>query len=480
MIRDKKVIAAIFIFLISGFTNYFIQKHNLEILHNNFPEKTRFSQSIKTQDDWSYISPIQNYLQKNEWRENSFGNSSYFKRSPGYPWFIGVFISSDKKITPQNIQKLIGAQIILQALVPVLLFLLFVQLKISFVTAFLVSIIWGILPTFNGFTNYTLTESIAPFFLVLFIYLANGKQKWKMYVSTFVLAYLIVLKPIFLPFVISYFFVLKPFNLKMVSLCILLSVLPLSIWKIRSYHIDTQSIHLHPIYHPQNQNVFRLPHQEIFELVKLYNPNGENFHDWIAQLEKSAQQNQSINWTKALSIFPKNVQELLGEKNLKKTIYTYHESLKEIHLYAQKGIYSPKEITVVNDFKKYQNIFISTYPFTSYIVTPIQVAKEMILHSNLNLYIFQHYYRNQFWMELLRFTSLLIHALLFILPIIGLFFWKQNLPFIPFLIPTFLICIYFIFVQRALEERYTYPFLALLYLQSIIILIKLKFREKSS
>ena len=478
MIRDKKVIAAIFIFLISGFTNYYIQKHNLEIVHNKFPNKTRFSESIKTQDDWSYISPIQHYLQKNEWRENSFGNSSYFKRSPGYPWFIGIFISSDKKITPQNIQKLIGAQIILQALVPVLLFLLFVQLKISFATAFLASIIWGISPTFNGFTNYTLTESIAPFFVLLFIFLAIGTQKWKIYLSAIVLGYLMVLKPIFLPFLISYFFVVKPFNLKIVGLCILLSVLPFSIWKIRSYNIDVQSISLHPIYHPQNQNVFRLPHQEIFELVKLYNPNGKNFHEWIAQLEKSAQQNQSINWTEALSIFPKNVQELLGEKNLKKTIYTYHESLKEIHLYAQKGIYSQKEIKVVNDFKTYQNKFMYANPFTSFVYTPIQVAKEMILHSNLNLYIFQHHYRNQFWMEALRFISLFIHVLVFILPIIGLFIWKQNLPFIAFLIPTILICIYFIFVQRALEERYTYPFLALLYCTSVITLIKIKNYKK--
>ena len=122
--------------------------------------------------------------------------------------------------------------------------------------------------------------------------------------------------------------------------------------------------------------------------------------------------------------------------------------------------------------------FMYANPFTSLVYTPIQVAKEMILHSNLNLYIFQHHYRNQFWMEALRFISLFIHVLVFILPIIGLFIWKQNLPFIAFLIPTILICIYFIFVQRALEERYTYPYLALLYCISVITLIKIKNYKK--
>jgi len=480
VILDKKVLASVIIFLISGFTNYFIQYHNLEILHKNFPEKTRYSKSIITQDDWSYISPIQNYLQENEWKENSFGNASYFKRSPGYSWFIGIFIGLDKKITPHNIQKLIGAQIILQALIPVFIFLIFIQINISLITAIIASLIWGILPTFNGFTNYILTESITPFFLTLFIYLAIGKQKWKIYLSAITLGYLIIVKPIFIPFIFSYLFFIKNFNIKTVSLCILISILPFSIWKIRCYNIDQQSINLHPIYHPQNQNVYRLPHKEIFELVKLYQPNGKNYHEWVAKMEKNAQQNLDIEWLEALSIFPENILYSIGEKNIKKSLYNYHESLKEISFYAQKGNYSPKEISVVKDFKNYQMKIISSYPFTSFLISPGKVAKEMIIHSNLNLYIFQHQYRNQFWMETLRFLSLSIHVLLFILPIIGLLFWKQNLNFIPFLIPIFIIFIYFIFIQRALEERYTYPFLAYLYIQSIFILIKFNFLKKST
>lgn len=474
MIRDKKVLVAVIIFLISGFSNYFIQNHNLEILHKNHPEKTRFSKSIITQDDWSYISPIQNFLQKKEWRENSFGNSGYFKRSPGYPWFIGIFICSDKKITPHNIQKLVGAQIILQAIIPVLLFFIFLQINITFLTAMIVSIIWGILPTFNGFTNYVLTESITPFFVTLFMFFATGKQKWKIYLSAIVLSYLILVKPIFLPFIFSYIFLVKNFKFKILSLCILISILPFTIWKIRCYNIDHQSIYLHPIYHPQNQTVYRLPHQEIFELVKMYQPNGEKYHDWVKNMEKNAKQNQSINWDLTLSIFPKNVQELVGEKNLKNSLYNYYESLKEIEFYAQKGKYSAKELIVVNNFKNYKQKFISAYPFASFVITPIQVAKEMIFHSNLNLYIFQHYYRNQIWMEFLRLLSYIIHCSLFLFPIIGLIFWNNKSSLHPILIPILLTFLYFTIVQRALEERYTYPFLAILYIQSIHVLFTIK------
>jgi hypothetical protein len=478
VIRDKKAIVAIIIFLISGLTNYYIQQKNIQILKTSFPEKIRFSQSIKTQDDWSYISPIQNYIQKNQWKEASYGKNSYFKRSPGYPWFIGLFILKDKKLTQQNLKTLIGIQIILQALIPVLLFLLFLQFKIQFSISIFASILWGILPSFNGFTNYTLTESIAPFFVTFFIYLILGKQKWKIYLSVIILAYLIILKPVFLPFILCYFFIIKPFNFKTIGFYIIISVLPLTIWKIRCYSIDKQSIDLHPIYHPQNKNVFRLPHQKIFDLVKLYNPNGKEYHEWINKLETKAKQNQPINWQEALSIFPKNVITLINKKKLKQSILYYYQSLSEIKTYASKGIYSSKEIRVANDFKIYQKKISRSFPITSYIVTPIIVLKNMIIHSNLNLYIFQHHFRNQIWMESLRLFALLLHCIIFIIAFLNLFLCKKHRVFIAFLIPLSIILIYFVFIQRALEERYTYPFLGILYFSSFISIMKSRKNKK--
>ena len=98
----------------------------------------------------------------------------------------------------------------------------------------------------------------------------------------------------------------------------------------------------------------------------------------------------------------------------------------------------------------------------------------MIFHSNLNLYIFQHYYRNQIWMEFLRLLSYIIHCSLFLFPIIGLIFWNNKSSLHPILIPILLTFLYFTIVQRALEERYTYPFLAILFIQSIHVLFTIK------
>lgn len=474
MIRDKKVIFGVLIFIISSFSNYFIQRYNIHFQEQNQPEKIRFHQSIITQDDWSYISPIENFLQLNIWKENSFGNNSYFKRTPGYSWFIGIFIKDSKKITPHNLKILIGAQICLQALVPVILFFLFIQFKLNLNISFYSSLFFGVLPTFNGFTNYTLTESISPFLVIAFVYFALGDKKWKIILSALILAYLILVKPVFSPLILSYLFCLKPFNFKTFIILMLVGILPFCIWKIRSYQIDKQSISIHPIYHSQNKSVYRLPHKAIYELVKLYQPNGKMYHEWIAKMENNIAQNKPLASEIAMEIFPKDFILKIGKKQFNQSVQDFYQTLVQKNIYAQKGVYSTLEVKVAKEFENYRKQFITHYPIQSYIFTPLKVAKDMIFHSNLNLYIFQHQFRGILVMEIFRLISLIVHCSIFFIPILGWIVFKQNYFLNTFILTSGLIFLYFIIIQRGLEERYTYPFIVLWYAQSIYTLIILK------
>ena len=87
----------------------------------------------------------------------------------------------------------------------------------------------------------------------------------------------------------------------------------------------------------------------------------------------------------------------------------------------------------------------------------------MALHSNLSLYIFQHTYRGNWMMELLRSVFFGIHSICFLGLIISLLFWKkldwkQNAISATVLIYIFFLC----YFQRGIEERYTLPILPLL------------------
>ena len=112
------------------------------------------------------------------------------------------------------------------------------------------------------------------------------------------------------------------------------------------------------------------------------------------------------------------------------------------------------------------------------LIVPALVVKHMILHSNLNLYMFQHTYRGLWWMEALRWSSLIVHVILlssiFIIP------WLR----IPRLLRVaamfaLLYLIYLAFIQRGIEERYTLPVLHLAMLL-LPFAIKLYFDQRTT
>jgi hypothetical protein len=97
------------------------------------------------------------------------------------------------------------------------------------------------------------------------------------------------------------------------------------------------------------------------------------------------------------------------------------------------------------------------------IMTPIHSGYFMLTKSQLNLSIFQIKYRGQWWMEALRWVSILI----IIGSIIASLLWlldKNKSGFWLLAISIFLYLFYLFYVQRMNEERYLMPLLPVVFL----------------
>jgi hypothetical protein len=116
----------------------------------------------------------------------------------------------------------------------------------------------------------------------------------------------------------------------------------------------------------------------------------------------------------------------------------------------------PDETKSVALFDSLSLAFRTQNPWHYYAETPAKVAYKMVFHSNLNAYFFQHQGRGIWGVEALRLLCLLLHVIALASSILWIWVkgWERW-----FFVGISLYLLYLIFVQRGLEERYTYPLL---------------------
>ena len=99
--------------------------------------------------------------------------------------------------------------------------------------------------------------------------------------------------------------------------------------------------------------------------------------------------------------------------------------------------------------------------FQYHIRTPLISAKEQFKKSQLNLGLFQVYYRGNPLVEVLRWFCVILLNLLFL----GTFllFFGKNADMRWLALSVLLYCFYLFYVQRANEDRYMIPLLPLVF-----------------
>lgn len=402
---------------------------NMQALEREAPEKVRGHATIRTADDESYLVPADNFHDKGVWKTNGNSTQDYLFRTPGY----GILYLCCKWVAGENALYLLRyLQLLLYGLAVLLLFRS-LELTAGKKTAVVLSLLYGFLPLTSGFIYCTLTEGISPVLVSSFIYFLTRyykKEKGKnLLYAAIVLAVLLAVRPVFLflslVFVLEMFLPFYPRKKNEGFLWplgyLLISFLLLGAWQFRNYMITGRLVSLHPVYMNDNRNIFRPSHKAMGEFFKCFTADGKLFHTCINNLWDNASNSDTglAEIKKNMAMIPAWVKKDLDSVNLAQAFdrYRHNSYLVKLSIAGNRDIPETcmvAEVQHVMDFTGFRNKLARGHVWHTYVVMPIVSLKQMAVHSNLSLYVFQHTWRGHLLMEFLRWVCLFLHLALFI------------------------------------------------------------------
>lgn len=456
---------------------------NLAALRNAGIE-LRGGQTVVTNDDYSYLHPMDNLLATGKLYRNDYEMYKSTVRSPGY----GLIYVAAVRIVGSNCALLaikILQLLLFGASVYCLVFVAYGLLR-SKVGALVVAGIYGILPFSMGFLYYTLTEAVTPALVIIYVFLlfhASAciitRKKFLWYVfAALVFAWLFLTRPMLgllglaFPFYLwkDYFDARRPLRFAIFlglfgMICISLTAL----WQARNYQLTGRYAGLHPVYQHEIPGTFRETHQSIWGLYKGWESRGSNFHETMVPLWERAIAGDTavVHVDAVLDKTPNDVIAFFGKKRLSDAFRLYQRATLAIkpwydHEWPMPSKPLAVEDSVIAQFNQLASEYRQHFWFTYYVRTPLKVFKNLAFHSNLSLYIFQTSWRGNMMMEILRWICFLIHALAFVLCLLFLFFRSELRHKALFGVCVLIYIFYLVYVQRGIEERYTLPLLPLI------------------
>jgi hypothetical protein len=435
-----------------------INETNLFFLKPNFPFKQGL---ITTADEYSYFSPVDQFVETGIWAENSLGAKAYM-RTPGY----GLIYLIAKVIGGSTAFLFLKTiQILLFAGSVYLFSKILITLKLSEKLTLVGTLIFGLMPMFSGFVYYTLSESVLPFFVLWSFYAllkANENQRNSLNVMI-ALGFLLLLRPqmlVLTSLFLFYFLLMR----KRIFWSVLLAFVPLFFWNIRTVYITGEWLGLNPIYSKNNNSLYREPHKEMTDLFRVWEYRGDYFHSTMAILSRDT---SNTTTQSVLKTIPIQYQATVRPIFLEFQKFRH----QQITAYANKKIssYLPVEKALIGNIKLARKKLIRDNPADFYLITPLKSFKKLMLTSMMNLFVFQETWKEQPIVLILKYVSFLLISLGFFSSILLLI--KSSNPFIRVSALSVLASIFYLsFGQRFNEERYLLPFLSLLLIHLLVYL----------
>jgi len=446
-----------------------INETNLSFLKPNFPFKQGL---ITTADEYSYFSPVDQFVETGIWAENSLGAKAYM-RTPGY----GLIYLIAKVIGGSNAFLFLKTiQILLFAGSVYLFSKILITLKLSEKLTLVGTLIFGLMPMFSGFVYYTLSESVLPFFVLWSFYAllkANENQRNSLNVMI-ALGFLLLLRPqmlVLTSLFLFYFLLMR----KRIFWSVLLAFVPLFFWNIRTVYITGEWLGLNPIYSKNNNSLYREPHKEMTDLFRVWEYRGDYFHSTMAILSRDT---SNTTTQSVLKTIPIQYQATVRPIFLEFQKFRH----QQITAYANKKIssYLPGEKVLIGNIKLARKKLIRDNPADFYLITPLKSFKKLMLTSMMNLFVFQETWKEQSIVLILKYGSFLLISLGFISSILLLI--KASNPVIRVSALSVLVSIFYLsFGQRFNEERYLLPYLSLLLIHLLVFLEHIiQFKTKKS
>ena len=435
-----------------------INEINLSFLKPNFPFKQGL---ITTADEYSYFSPVDQFVQTGNWAENSLGAKAYM-RTPGY----GLIYLIAKVIGGSSAFSFLKMIQILLFAGSIYLFSKILQiLKLSDNLIVVGTLIFGLMPLFSGFVYYTLSEAVLPYFVLWSLYAilkADDNQRITLNVILAV-GFLLLLRPQML-ILTSLFLLYFLFKRKRIFWSVLLAFVPLFFWNIRTVYITGEWLGLNPIYSKKNNSLYREPHKEMTDLFRVWEYRGDYFHSTMALLSKDT---TSLTTQTALQTIPIQYQATVRPIFLEFQKFRH----QQITVFSNKKIssYLPGEIALIKHIKLARKKLIRQNPADFYLFTPLKSFKKLMLTSMMNLLVFQETWKDQSIVLILKYSSFLLISFGFISSVLLLI--KSSDPFIRISSLSVLASIFYLsFGQRFNEERYLLPYLSILLIHLLVYL----------
>jgi len=490
---QSKLREGFLVFVIALFFPILYNLVNLQYVRMEKPELLRNNITIRTADDGAYLQPARIFLQTNKWHNGSPGIQSYFQHAPGYglSWLVMLHLGGES-----NALKLqVSFQLLLHALTALMLWVM-IRAYVSSGFALAWALMFAVWPGTGGFLFYTLTEGISPALLMGYVFsiwkyhtkMHPQKQYFWLALAILIFGWLFITRPVLgifallMPVAVLFKPDHKPaLRLIVAGLVILLAFSPMLLWQYRNYTIAGRFTGLHPVYFPTEPGVFRPSHKSIWQLCKSTAMKGADFHSLIHTLFDPAMMGDTTLSVrkKAIELTPAKIREAIGDSLLMTGFSLYQRSTLEQALITQNHkramplAISKKEQETISHFNELAHKYRSARPIDTYILAPMRVLGYMVLHSNLNLYVFQHSWRGNILMEGFRILSFLLHVSLFVLLLPALWLLHKK----PFLFGLVLASLFYVlwiaWFQRGVEERYTLPLLPVLFINAAVVMKEL-------
>ena len=475
----------LFLFLFSTIVQFCYQESSNNYASVHFKHRNSQSGLVKSGDGPSYLNPPLNFLTTGQWKDAGNDRSSYYLRAPGYGLFLAPHIAIG--VNERNVFGVLirFSQLFLNAIVPVLVFLIFFKLSNSYRSALLVGVM-ALAPVFTAYSNYLLSEAVTPVLLLSILYLMIQRPKWSLLLGTLI-GYLVLVRPAFLLVLLVIMVVhwLYHRDWRYLITISVLATLPWGIWEWRSQvhekPFDSIEQVFHPIYDASNSDYWRLPHQSLYSLVKLSNPEPIHFHQWHKTQWKSVRNGEKVDTLKVMKqLFGPAISLFLGNDKLVGIGSAYFQTWTEIPIWSSKQQHSPKEIKLAAMLRQVKINYVKQNVWDTQVLVPMKVLSGLLFHSYVNhsTYWETDYSGGQ------RLISIILSSFFFscfVLAVLGPFIVRTQylklsghaLFFID-LVAAFLAgyLFYLSWIQRGVEKRYLYPALLLAVLAASVIVLQ--------
>lgn len=331
-------------------------------------------------------------------------------------------------------------------------------------------LVLAVMPTFHGFLFHTLTEGVTPAFSLILVCCAlldafSTRRRW-LFTGTAVWCMLMFTRPALLWMGVALLPGLLRLGPSRASLHVLLAAAPMLGWWAMNCVRANDFVGLHPVYWEGAPGLSRPVHGVFWELAKSWGARGEDFHRAMERGYQAAIRCDTAprHADAFIALAPEGLLSAELEAETREAFNHWQRfNCEELApaLTSERG-------TIASTTRSEQGILFAlesitaewrrTHRWHHHVIVPLHVLKQMVAHSNLNLWVFQHTWRGQPAMESLRWFSAILHAVLIAAAALA-FLLRVPLPvrLLSFGCAAYLF--YLAYVQRGVEERYTLPVL---------------------